>query len=562
MENYSGNHFIHHAKKMIKPILILILLAIPLVSVSILRKKDTYGEYYRNWSAGERFAHISVLLSEHSEFSIENIYRFRSELTTNLEMDDALKSKNDTVTWIDCYSAKGEAQVDTGASSQPVTTYGVGGEFFRMHPFRLLRGSFFSDENVMDDLIMIDEDLAWQLFGSSDIIGMTVWLNEKPFIVSGVIRRESGMFNASSGNKETAIYMSYSAFEKFNTVPITNYEIVMPNLTKGYAYKIVKKNIGAQEPFEIVQVSDRMSYSNLLKTIKDFGKSVMHTKPIAYPYWENKSRALLNVCAVVFLFFLIEFILVTVYTIAKCILYYKNNEKQIFAKIDYCKMTVSHLFRNIKLKIFGKKVNTVILDLGMVLVDFIPKEHMKNVGIKEGKIKAVMEAVVDNEIWDEYDRGIMTYEETLGKMIEKSPKLEKEIRKVFGNLEGIVKKFDYTDRLIKELKNAGYRVLYLSNLSQKLYQDCEKELAFINALDGGILSFEVKMKKPDQEIYELMIRKYHLTPEQCVFFDDREVNLRAAQELGMGTVIFNRDDLIKSKQDGYDYHVLLEKIKN
>ncbi|MBQ1393127.1 MAG: HAD-IA family hydrolase [Lachnospiraceae bacterium] len=126
----------------------------------------------------------------------------------------------------------------------------------------------------------------------------------------------------------------------------------------------------------------------------------------------------------------------------------------------------------------------------------------------------------------------------------------------------MVKKFDYTDRLIKELKNAGYRVLYLSNLSQKLYQDCEKELAFINALDGGILSFEVKMKKPDQEIYELMIRKYHLTPEQCVFFDDREVNLRAAQELGMGTVIFNRDDLIKSKQDGYDYHVLLEKIKN
>ena len=279
MENYSGNHFIHHAKKMIKPILILILLAIPLVSVSILRKKDTYGEYYRNWSAGERFAHISVLLSEHSEFSIENIYRFRSELTTNLEMDDALKSKNDTVTWIDCYSAKGEAQVDTGASSQPVTTYGVGGEFFRMHPFRLLRGSFFSDENVMDDLIMIDEDLAWQLFGSSDIIGMTVWLNEKPFIVSGVIRRESGMFNASSGNKETAIYMSYSAFEKFNTVPITNYEIVMPNLTKGYAYKIVKKNIGAQEPFEIVQVSDRMSYSNLLKTIKDFGKRRQNTIP-------------------------------------------------------------------------------------------------------------------------------------------------------------------------------------------------------------------------------------------------------------------------------------------
>ena len=88
-------------------------------------------------------------------------------------------------------------------------------------------------------------------------------------------------------------------------------------------------------------------------------------------------------------------------------------------------------------------------------------------------------------------------------------------------------------------------------LSQKLYQDCEKELAFINALDGGILSFEVKMKKPDQEIYELMIRKYHLTPEQCVFFDDREVNLRAAQELGMGTVIFNRDDLI----DWYKKHI-------
>lgn len=562
MGNFSGNHFTHKRKLILKTIIILILLAIPIISINNLRKRDTYDYSYRSWAAGQRFAHISVLLSEHSQFAIENIDRFRSELTSNLEMDNALKSKNNTITWIDCYSAKGEMTVDTGVSTQQVTAYGVGGDFFRIHQFRLLSGSYFSDDNVMDDLIMIDEDLAWQLFGSSDIIGMTVYLNDNPYIVSGVIKRESGMFNTASGNKKTAIYMSYSAFEKYNSVSITNYEVVMPNLTKGYAYKMVKEHIGVCEPFEIVQISGRLSYTNLLKTIKNFGKNAMQTKAIEYPFWENKSRAFLNVCGMLFLIFIIEFVMVIVYMIAKCVIYYSTNKEQIFEKISYFKITAGTIFRNIKVKIFGKKVNTVILDIGMVLVDFIPEEHIRNAGIKENKVKAVMDAVVDNEIWDEYDRGVMTYEETLGRMIERKPKLEKEIRKVFGNLEGIVKQFNYTDSLIRELKNAGYKVLYLSNLSKKLYKDCENELNFIKDMDGGIFSFEAKMKKPDKDIYELIIRKYNLTPEKCVFFDDREVNLRAAGELGINTIVFDRDELIQRAADGYNYGVLMDKIKN
>ena len=89
-------------------------------------------------------------------------------------------------------------------------------------------------------------------------------------------------------------------------------------------------------------------------------------------------------------------------------------------------------------------------------------------------------------------------------------------------------------------------MLYLSNISEKLYHECEEELGFIKKMDGGILSFEVKMKKPDKDIYELLIKKYSLNPERCVFLDDREVNLRAAGELGFKTILF--EDYESAKQ--------------
>lgn len=191
-----------------------------------------------------------------------------------------------------------------------------------------------------------------------------------------------------------------------------------------------------------------------------------------------------------------------------------------------------------------KNIDTVILDFGKVLIDFTPMEFLNDIGISDEKIESVYRAVVGNEIWEEYDRGIMTEAETLNKFIKQTPYLETEIRQAFCNLKGIVKKYDYTDRWIKDLKTRGYRVLYLSNLSEKLFRECNEEFDYMQNMDGGIISFKEKMKKPDREIYVRLINKYGLNPSKCIFIDDRQENLVEAQNLGINTILFkNYEDV-------------------
>ena len=49
------------------------------------------------------------------------------------------------------------------------------------------------------------------------------------------------------------------------------------------------------------------------------------------------------------------------------------------------------------------------------------------------------------------------------------------------------------------------------------------------------------MRKPDTAIYQLAAQRLGLDPEECIFVDDRPVNLEPAAEIGMRTVLYNRD---------------------
>ena len=229
-------------------------------------------------------------------------------------------------------------------------------------------------------------------------------------------------------------------------------------------------------------------------------------------HWENAARAVEDLCVVLLFIETAGFV----------------SAFAIFIKLIY------KLIKSRK----ESKIDTVILDVGKVLVDFTPEEFLEKKGISKEKIPLVADAVMYIDIWEEFDRGIMTEEETLSQFIEASKKLEKEIRIAFGNLNGILKKYDYTELWISELKKRGYRILFLSNLSEKLYRECSEELSFVSRMDGGVFSFQVKMKKPEADIYTYIIEKYKLTPEQCVFIDDREKNLWEAENAGMKTILF------------------------
>lgn len=189
-----------------------------------------------------------------------------------------------------------------------------------------------------------------------------------------------------------------------------------------------------------------------------------------------------------------------------------------------------------------KKITTIIFDIGNVLVDFRWKEYIAEFGYDEKIQKRIAKASVLSEDWKEYDRGVLTQEEILDRFVGNDPDIEEEIRRTYKSLVGLLLQYDYTKPWIRELKEKGYRVLYLSNFSEKADTECAKEMDFIPLTDGGILSYKVKMIKPDREIYELLTNTYGLVPDECLFFDDTPANVEGAIRHGYNARVFEGYD--------------------
>jgi len=64
------------------------------------------------------------------------------------------------------------------------------------------------------------------------------------------------------------------------------------------------------------------------------------------------------------------------------------------------------------------------------------------------------------------------------------------------------------------------------------HRQCWDALEFMDHMDGGVLSYELKIIKPNPAIYQALLDQYGLKPEECVFIDDTLKNIIAANELG------------------------------
>lgn len=194
-------------------------------------------------------------------------------------------------------------------------------------------------------------------------------------------------------------------------------------------------------------------------------------------------------------------------------------------------------------------ITTIIFDIGNVLADFVWEEHYRSFGYDEAMVSRIAKATVQSSMWNEYDRGAMSDDEIMQGFIDNDPEIEDILRKVLKNVKTMVNRNDYAIPWIEELQSRGYKCLYLSNFSHKAEIECAHALDFIPHMDGGILSYRDRVIKPMPEIYQLLIDRYDLVPQECVFLDDTVRNLEAAEKLGIHTIHFiNREQAIRELQ--------------
>ncbi len=181
-------------------------------------------------------------------------------------------------------------------------------------------------------------------------------------------------------------------------------------------------------------------------------------------------------------------------------------------------------------------INTIIFDIGNVLVRYDWRGYLRRLGFSDEMCKKIGEAVFENPLWKEFDRGVLGDKNVEQKCRALMAEYPDEMDKVFSNLEDLVMECGYAAGWIQSLKAKGYKVYVLSNYGRTLFGYARQNFRFLHYIDGGVISYEVQYIKPEIQIYERLIQKYGIRPQEAVFLDDTEENLPPARKLGMRTI--------------------------
>lgn len=192
-------------------------------------------------------------------------------------------------------------------------------------------------------------------------------------------------------------------------------------------------------------------------------------------------------------------------------------------------------------------IKNIIFDIGNVLVSFDPYRYVMEYGYDKETTDNVFNIVFRDKRWAELDRGTLANEDYMKSLVEANPQYKREIIETFDNWYNMLEIKTESVEFFKELKEKGYKIYLLSNFAEKEYERLEREYDFFRMADGKIISYAVKKIKPEREIYELLLEKYNLKAEECVFLDDLESNINGAKNVGIHGIIFKNLAFAKDK---------------
>lgn len=254
-------------------------------------------QFSERWCKDDSFSQVSMFFSELAGFKEENVQDVIVAIEDKIREDAILPhtENEDAKQYVLAYSARGTATLSFKENSIEADAIGIGGDYFLFHPFKLLYGSFVDGDEIMKDGVVIDSNIAWNLYGSVNIVGREIMVGDRVHFVRGVIERDSGRLNDLAGNSKPTIYMSCESLSEFGSLTYVNsLEGLLPNPISGYAKDLLSTyfvNNGTDESrYEIVENTGRFNWTRLFKIVKQFGTRGMNTKGIVYPFWENKAR--------------------------------------------------------------------------------------------------------------------------------------------------------------------------------------------------------------------------------------------------------------------------------
>ena len=185
------------------------------------------------------------------------------------------------------------------------------------------------------------------------------------------------------------------------------------------------------------------------------------------------------------------------------------------------------------------KIETIIFDLGGVLVDWNPEYvYLNEFNGDRKKMQWFFDNICTSSWNEEQDGGYLMADAT-EERINLFPKYKKLIKMFYGRWEEMLKgEIKGTVEILHKLKRKKYKLIALTNWSSETFPVAVKKFKFLKLFDGIVVSGKVKMLKPFPEIYNYTLKKYGLIANKSIFIDDRISNVDGAIKCGIHGIQF------------------------
>ncbi|WP_448378072.1 HAD family hydrolase [Fervidobacterium sp.] len=183
----------------------------------------------------------------------------------------------------------------------------------------------------------------------------------------------------------------------------------------------------------------------------------------------------------------------------------------------------------------GKEIDTLVFDLGRVLIHWDPYGYM--VGeFGEDVAKRLVERVFSAPEWNLMDKGDISESQLWRMMEERYPEDARYIHHMKNAVLNLLKPIEENTRLLPILKAHGYRLCVLSNFSYKAFEYVYNTFDFFKHFDCMVISSHVRKIKPNEDIFYELMGRCGVRPSNSLFIDDRADNIETARRLGFHVI--------------------------
>jgi len=183
-------------------------------------------------------------------------------------------------------------------------------------------------------------------------------------------------------------------------------------------------------------------------------------------------------------------------------------------------------------------LRNVIFDFGGVLVNWQPEAIISSFYADDALRAALRTQAFQHDDWLAMDRGTLDEPAVVRRFAARIQRPESEMEALFEHVRASLTPIEPTVALLTELRENGFRLYGLSNMSEPIFAHLHSRHGFFSLFDGIVVSGAVKLVKPEPGIYEHLRERFALDFAESVFIDDLERNVASARRLGLPAIRF------------------------